>query len=82
MQINQSAHTTFIFCCYVLGFWQLKTAVTPTLATKRGKGWAPAKDYLQKGVVAQCTGQGEVVAQLEQWPGAKHHHTSSDSDPF
>lgn len=70
MQINQSAHTTLIFCSYVLGSWQLKTAATPTLATKRGEGRALAKDYLQKGVVAQRAGRA-------RW----WHNYSSDLEP-
>lgn len=57
MQINPSAHTTFIFRNYALGSWQLKTAVTPPLATERDKDQALTKGYLQKGGVAQCAGR-------------------------
>lgn len=57
MQINPSAHTTFIFRNYALGSWQLKTAVTPPLATEGDKDEALTKGYLQKGGVAQCAGR-------------------------
>lgn len=65
MQINPSAHTTFIFRNYALGSWQLKTAATPPLATERDKDQALAKGSLQNGGVAQRR-QGRVVAQLQQ----------------
>lgn len=70
MQINQSTHTTFIFCSYALGSQQLKTAVTPTVATRKDEGRALAKDYLQKGVVAQHAGRA-------RW----WHRNSSDLEP-